>query len=88
MGRCRSKSRIGKWVERACKPGKNHCQSVFRSGQSHEHDLEVGLPFRTAPTGLTILLLAILPTLKRGANQRCASGAVESEITPVINLKK
>jgi hypothetical protein len=36
------------------------------------------------PTGLARLLPAIFPTLKRGANDRCASGAIETG-TSVVN---
>ena len=34
-------------------------------------------PFCAAPNGANWLLLAPFPTLKRGANHHCASGAIE-----------
>jgi len=48
-----------------------------RPGQSHEHYLGGDLAVCAAPSGAESIFLATFPTLKRGANNRCASGAIE-----------
>jgi len=47
------------------------------AGQSHERYLDDNCAVCAAPYGAHRLLLALFPTLKRGANDRCASGAIE-----------
>jgi len=43
-------------------------------------------PFCAAPNGANWLLLAPFPTLKRGANHHCASGAIKIRTNLVNNL--
>ena len=63
-----------------------------RSGQSHEGHLDVTFAVLRRPYGADCFLLAFFPTLKRGANEPCASGASEiatglvNEMDSVIDL--
>jgi hypothetical protein len=54
-------------------------QAHRAQGNRMKADLEGFLADFAAPTGLELLWRGIFPTLKRGANNRCASGAVEGE---------
>jgi hypothetical protein len=48
--------------------------------------LMINSPFCAAPDGADWLLLAPFPTLKRGANHHCASGAIEIRTNLVDDL--
>ena len=52
-------------------------QPISQSGQSHKGDVDDGFAVLRRPYGAGSLLLIPFPTLKRGANHRCASGAME-----------
>ena len=53
------------------------CHHSVPSGQSHEQYLDDTFAVCAAPTGADRLLPTRFPTLKRGANDHCASGAIE-----------
>jgi hypothetical protein len=52
-------------------------QPISQSGQSHKGDVDDGFAVLRRPYGAESLLRIPFPTLKRGANHRCASGAME-----------
>jgi hypothetical protein len=55
-------------------------------GQSHEGHLDDRFAVLRRPYGAGGLLLAPFPTLKRGANHHCASGAMKIRTSLVNNL--
>jgi len=56
-------------------------------GQSHEGYLDDKLADLRRPYGAGSLLFAPFPTLKRGANHHCASGAIEIRMSRVKNIE-
>ena len=56
-------------------------------GQSHEGYLDDKLADLRRPYGAGSLLFAPFPTLKRGANHHCASGAIEIRMSRVNNIE-
>jgi hypothetical protein len=61
---------------------------LFTSAQGNRMNviLMTNSPFCAAPNGANWLLLAPFPTLKRGANHHCASGAIKIRTGLVNNL--
>jgi len=57
-----------------------------KAGQSHECYIDDQFAVLRRPYRANWLLLASFPTLKRGANHHCASGAIEIGSNQVNNL--